>query len=814
MLQREPRSCKMSKNIKFFNEIGIEDVAEVGGKNASLGEMYQNLTSEGVRVPNGFAITSSAYIHLLDTNDAWEELHRQLDTLDVNNVDALQSAGKNCREIVYNCEIPDDLKNDIVSAYEKLKEEYGDNLSVAVRSSATAEDSPEASFAGQNDTYLNITNADELLDAYKRCLASNFTDRSIHYKYDNGFDYLKVYLSVVVMKMVRSDKASSGVMFSLDTETGFKDVVFINAALGLGENVVQGTLNPDAFYVHKPTFNKGFRSVLKRSLGSKEKKMIFTDTINLDNIAVEYTKNIPTTEQEQSHFCITDEDVMVLAEYAIKVENHYSQKAGFHKPMDMEWAKDGEDGQLYMVQARPETVESQKHGNILEVYQMKETGKVLVSGQAIGTKIGQGKVHYIKSVEELDTFKAGEVLVADTTNPDWEPVMKIASAIITNKGGRTCHAAILSRELGIPAVVGCDNATEVLADADKVTVSCAEGEEGHIYEGILDFEIQKTDLSNLPKTKTQIMMNLGNPDLAFSLSSLPVDGIGLARMEFIINEYIKAHPMALKHPQKVDDATRVKLQELTQAYDSMEDFFVKTLSEGVATIASAVYPKKCVVRMSDFKSNEYATLLGGSTFELQEDNPMIGFRGASRYAHPNYEEGFALECAAMKRVRDEMGFDNVILMIPFCRRVQEGQKVLDTMAKYGLKQGENGLEIYVMCEIPNNVISIDEFSEIFDGFSIGSNDLTQLTLGVDRDSEVVAFDYDERDEGVKRMIKMAVEGCQRNHRHSGICGQAPSDYPEMAEYLVKLGVDSMSLNPDSVLQTIKNIGKLEQELHR
>ena len=804
----------MSKNIKFFNEIGIEDVAEVGGKNASLGEMYQNLTSEGVRVPNGFAVTSSAYIYLLDANDAWKKLHAELDTLDVTSVDALQSAGKNCRDIVYNCEIPDDLKNDILTAYEKLKEEYGDKLSVAVRSSATAEDSPEASFAGQNDTYLNITNADALLDAYKRCLASNFTDRSIHYKYDNGFDYLKVYLSVVVMKMVRSDKASSGVMFSLDTETGFKDVVFINAALGLGENVVQGTVNPDAFYVHKPTFNKGFKTVLKRSLGSKEKKMIFTDTINLDNIAVEYTKNIPTTKQEQSHFCITDDDVMVLAEYAIKVENHYSQKAGFHKPMDMEWAKDGEDGQLYMVQARPETVESQKHGNILEVYQMKETGKVLVSGQAIGTKIGQGKVHYIKGVEELDTFKAGEVLVADTTNPDWEPIMKIASAIITNKGGRTCHAAILSRELGIPAVVGCDNATEVLADADKVTVSCAEGEEGHIYEGILDFEIQKTDLSNLPKTKTQIMMNLGNPDLAFSLSSLPVDGIGLARMEFIINEYIKAHPMALKHPQKVDDATRVKLQELTQAYDSMEDFFVKTLSEGVATIASAVYPKKCVVRMSDFKSNEYATLLGGSTFELQEDNPMIGFRGASRYAHPNYEEGFALECAAMKRVRDEMGFDNVILMIPFCRRVQEGQKVVDTMAKYGLKQGENGLEIYVMCEIPNNVISIDEFSEIFDGFSIGSNDLTQLTLGVDRDSEVVAFDYDERDEGVKRMIKMAVEGCQRNNRHSGICGQAPSDYPEMAEYLVKLGVDSMSLNPDSVLKTIKDIGKLEQELNR
>jgi len=804
----------MSQNVKWFNEIGIDDVAEVGGKNASLGEMYQNLTSEGVRVPNGFAVTSSAYVHLLDANDAFKELHTQLDNLDVTNVDALQSAGKKCRDIVYNCEIPADLKSDILNAYTKLKEEYGENLSVAVRSSATAEDSPEASFAGQNDTYLNIATADELLDAYKRCLASNFTDRSIHYKYDNGFDYLKVYLSVVVMKMVRSDKAASGVMFSLDTETGFKDVVFINASLGLGENVVQGTVNPDAFYVHKPTFNKGFRTVLKRALGSKEKKMIFTDTINLDNIAVEYTKNIPTTKEEQSHFCITDDDVMVLADYAIKVEKHYSEKAGYHKPMDMEWAKDGDDGHLYMVQARPETVQSQKHGNILEVYHMQEKGKVLVTGQAIGTKIGQGKAHYIKGVEELDTFQAGEVLVADTTNPDWEPIMKIAAAIITNKGGRTCHAAILSRELGIPAVVGCDNATEVLADADAVTVSCAEGEDGHIYEGILKYEIQKTDLSNLPKTKTEIMMNLGNPDLAFSLSSLPVDGIGLARMEFIINEYIKAHPMALKHPEKVDDATRAKLAELTEAYNSMEDFFVKTLSEGVATLASAVYPKKCVVRMSDFKSNEYATLLGGSTFELQEDNPMIGFRGASRYAHPNYEEGFALECAAMKRVRDEMGFTNVTLMIPFCRRVQEGQKVIDTMAKYGLKQGENGLEIYVMCEIPNNVIQIDAFSKIFDGFSIGSNDLTQLTLGVDRDSEVVAFDYDERDEGVKEMIRLATEGCKRNNRHSGICGQAPSDYPEMAEYLVRLGIDSISLNPDSVLKTIENIGKLEKSLGR
>ena len=804
----------MSRNIKWFSEIGIEDVPEVGGKNASLGEMYRNLTSEGVLVPNGFAVTASAYKYVLDSNNAWEKLHKELDNLNVNDVNALQKAGKECREIVYNCKLPQDLKEEILNAYKKLKEEYGEGLSLAVRSSATAEDSPEASFAGQNDTYLNISTEDELLDAYKRCLASNFTDRSIHYKYDNGFDYLKVYLSVVVMKMVRSDIGASGVMFSLDTETGFKDVVFINAALGLGENVVQGAINPDAFYVHKPTFNKGFRAVLKRSLGSKKKKMIFADTINLHNIAVEYTKNIPTTKEEQNHFCISDDEVMVLADYAIKVEKHYSQKAGYHKPMDMEWAKDGIDGKLYMVQARPETVQSQKKGNVLEVYHLKEKGEVLVTGQAIGTKIGRGKAHYIKDTTELDQFKEGEVLVADTTNPDWEPIMKIASAIITNKGGRTCHAAILSRELGIPAVVGCDNATEVLKNVDNVTVSCAEGEVGYVYKGLLDFEIEKTDLSNLPKTKTEIMMNLGNPDLAFSLSSLPVDGIGLARMEFIINEYIKAHPMALKHPEKVDEKTREALEHLARAYDSLEDFFVKTLSEGVATIASSVYPKTCVVRMSDFKSNEYASLLGGSFFELKEDNPMIGFRGASRYAHPNYEEGFALECAAMKRVREEMGFDNVILMIPFCRRVQEGQKVIETMAKYGLKQGENGLQIYVMCEIPNNVIQIDAFSKIFDGFSIGSNDLTQLTLGVDRDSQIVAFDYDERDEGVKEMIKLAVEGCQRNNRHSGICGQAPSDYPEIAEYLVKLNIDSISLNPDSVLKTIQDISKLEEKLGR
>jgi pyruvate,water dikinase len=804
----------MSQFIKWFKEIGIEDVAEVGGKNASLGEMYRNLTKEGVRVPNGFAVTATAYKAVLDHNNLWEKLHALLDDLDPDNVQQLQERGAACRDLIYHATLPDALKTEILSNFAALKEEYGEGLSVAVRSSATAEDSPEASFAGQNETYLNISTDEELLDAYSRCLASNFTDRSLHYKYDNGFDYYKVYLSAVVMKMVRSDIGASGVMFSLDTETGFRDVVFINASLGLGENVVLGAVDPDSFYVHKPTFEKGHRAVLKRRLGTKEVKMIFTKEANVSNMAVEYTKNIETTPEERTHFCISDDDVMVLADYAIKVEKHYSQKAGYHKPMDMEWAKDGLDGHLYMVQARPETVESQQKGSILKLYRLKERSKVLVTGRAVGTKIGAGKVHIINDVKEMSSFKAGEVLVADITTPDWEPVMKIASAIVTNKGGRTCHAAIVSRELGLPAIVGTGNATEVLQDGDAVTVSCAEGETGYVYEGILDFDVQETDLSTLPKTKTEIMMNLGDPDIAFSLASLPVDGIGLARMEFIINNDIKAHPMALRHPEKTDDATRKSLDRLTEGYADYESYFVKKLSEGVATIAATVYPKPCVVRMSDFKSNEYASLLGGKFFEPTEDNPMIGFRGAARYAHPAYEEGFALECAAMKRVREEMGFENVILMIPFCRRVDEGKKVVETMAKYGLKQGENALKIYVMCEIPNNVIQIDAFSKVFDGFSIGSNDLTQLTLGVDRDSEIVAFDYDERDPGVLKMIEMAVEGAKRNDRHSGICGQAPSDYPEVAEYLVKLGIDSISLNPDSVLSTLPKIVALEEKLGR
>ena len=800
--------------IRWFNEIGIGDVPLVGGKNASLGEMYQNLTAEGVRVPNGFAVTAEAYRYVLEYNDAWQPLHAALDGLDPDNIKDLQARGEKARAIVYGCQLPDDLQAAILQGYAQLRREYGETISLAVRSSATAEDSPEASFAGQNDTYLNITSNDALLDGYKRCLASNFTDRSIHYKYDNHFDYYKVYLSVVVMKMVRSDIGASGVMFSLDTETGFRDVVFINATLGLGENIVQGTIDPDSFHVHKPSFIKGYRAVLKRRLGSKEKKMIFTDTLNTGNIAVEYTENIDTCTEERNHYCIADADVMVLTDYALKIENHYSNKAGCYRPMDMEWAKDGTDGHLYMVQARPETVASQKKGTVLEIYHLKERSAVLLQGRAVGTRIGAGKARIINDVKHLGDFQPGEVLVADTTTPDWEPVMKTAAAIVTSRGGRTCHAAIVSRELGVPAIVGTESATETIKTGQTITISCAEGETGNVYEGILDFDVQQTDLSQLGHPKTRIMMNLGNPDQAFSLASLPVDGIGLARMEFIISEYIKVHPMAIKHPEKVDAATREKIAAFSLAYESPEDFFVKTLAEGVATIAAAVYPKPCVVRMSDFKSNEYATLLGGTFFEPEEGNPMIGFRGASRYAHPAYAEGFALECAAMKRVRDDMGLTNVKLMIPFCRRVQEGEKVLEAMAAQGLKRGDNGLEVYVMCEIPNNVILIDAFAKLFDGFSIGSNDLTQLTLGVDRDSEIVAFDFDERDPGVKEMIRLAVEGARRNGRHSGLCGQAPSDYPEMAEYLVELGIDSMSLNPDTVLTTTRLVLEVERRLSR
>ena len=805
--------------IRWFDELDIDDIPLVGGKNASLGEMYQKLTPQGVKVPNGFAITADAYRYLLDKAGAWGALHVALDDLDPSDVADLAKRGAKARDIVYAAGLPDDLRDQIIEAFEALKKQYQGNISVAVRSSATAEDLPTASFAGQQESYLNIDSVEQLLDTCRRCFASLFTDRAIHYRIDQGFDHFKIALSIGVMKMVRSDIASSGVMFTLDTETGFRDVVYITAAYGLGENIVQGAVNPDEFYVHKPTFEKGHRSVLRRTLGSKKIKMEYANKqqhkANHETQETMATKNVPTPKEERALFCISDKEVLTLADYAIKIEKHYSTQAGNEKPMDIEWAKDGLDEELYIVQARPETIESQVSGSTLELFHLKQGGELLTTGNAVGKQIATGQAQLIKKISDLHQFKPGQILVADITTPDWEPVMKQAAAIVTNRGGRTCHAAIVARELGIPAVIGCGDATAVIGDGVTATVDCSKGNKGHVYAGELTFTKEKVDLGTLAKPQTDIMINLGNPDLAFKTSFLPNSGVGLARIEFIINESIKAHPMALLHPDRVRDASqRKKIEALIHGYDSLTDFFVKQLSEGIGTIAAAFWPKPVVVRMSDFKSNEYASLLGGKYFEPDEANPMLGFRGASRYTHPNYAEGFALECAAVKRVRDNMGLTNVILMIPFCRRVEEGKQVLQAMEENGLKRGVNGLQIYVMCEIPNNVIQIDAFAELFDGFSIGSNDLTQLTLGVDRDSEIVAFDFDERDAGVKEMIRLAVEGAQRNQCHSGLCGQAPSDYPEMAEYLVRLGIDSISLNPDSVIAMTRHILEVEERLGR
>ncbi|HUW98658.1 MAG TPA: phosphoenolpyruvate synthase [Acidiferrobacter sp.] len=799
-----------TKFIRFFSELSIDDIPSVGGKNASLGELYQNLTAQGVLVPNGFAITTDAYRATLTAADAWQPLHDALDGLDPNDVTDLARRGEQARHIVYSAPLPAELRADILEAYAKLKAEYGADLSVAVRSSATTEDLPTASFAGQQDTYLNIRGDELLLDACRRCFASLFTDRAIHYRTNQGLDHAHVALSVGIMKMVRSDIGASGVMFSLDTESGFRDVVFITGAYGLGENVVQGAVNPDEFYVFKPSYIQGKRMVLRRTLGSKKVKMVYAS-----GGARTTTKNVPVPHEDRDRFCITDSDVLTLADYAIKVERHYSQKAGVPRPMDMEWAKDGTDGAVYLVQARPETVVSQQNDHILEEYHIQGQGEVLVTGRAVGARMATGLAHIIPDVAQISQFKTGEILVTDNTTPDWEPVMKRAAAIVTNRGGRTCHAAIVARELGIPAIVGADRATQRLTTGETITISCAEGDIGKIYRGAIPFEIARTNLTDLARPATLIMVNLGNPGLAFKTSFLPNDGVGLARMEFIINESIGIHPMALAHPEKVEDPSELaEIARRTRGYARPADFFIERLAEGIGTIGAAFYPKPVIVRMSDFKSNEYASLIGGRWFEPKESNPMIGFRGASRYTHPAYADGFALECAALRRARDDMGLTNIKLMIPFCRRVDEGRRVVGRMAELGLKRGENDLAIYVMCEIPNNVLLIDDFAQHFDGFSIGSNDLTQLTLGVDRDSEIVAFDYDERDPGVKKMIQLAVEGCKRNHRHSGLCGQGPSDYPEIAEFLVETGIDSISLNPDSVFATTLHVLEVEKRLGR
>jgi pyruvate,water dikinase len=796
-----------ARNVRWFATLRNTDVPLVGGKNASLGEMYGQLGAAGVCVPNGFALTADAYRDALTAADAWPRLQALLNGLDVTDVALLAERAREARQIVYAATATDALREAVALAYRKLEAEYGDNVAVAVRSSATAEDLPTASFAGQHESYLNISGPDDVFEACRQCFASLFTDRAIVYRVNNGFDHFKVFLSVGVMKMVRSDMASSGVIFTLDTESGFRDVVFITGAYGLGENVVQGKVDPDEFYVHKPTFLAGHRVVLRRSLGQKQ----FAMRLAKGHVG-STTRDEVMTETERSCFCIDDSEVLTLADHAIRIEQHYSAEAGHKVPMDIEWAKDADDGKLYIVQARPETVASRRTGDVFESYALKGDGKILVTGKAVGEKIGTGVVRVIKSGEELRDFKPGEVLVASFTSPDWEPVMKTAGAIITDRGGRTCHAAIVARELGVPAVVGCEFATTTLKTGQRVTVSCAGGEAGHVYDGEVPFEVSSVPTSNLAMPRTHIMVNLGNPDLAFRTAMMPNEGVGLARMEFIISEHIGVHPMALIHPEKITPEERARIASLAHNVTSPREFFVRTLAEGVGTIAAAFWPKPVIIRLSDFKTNEYAQLLGGAPFEPKEANPMLGFRGASRYAHPAYEEGFALECEALRRVRGDMGLTNLRIMVPFCRRVVEAERVLEVMARHGLRRGENGLEIFVMCEIPNNVIQVDAFAAVFDGFSIGSNDLTRLTLGVDRDSEIVAFDFDERDPGMLEMLRLAVAGAKRNGRHVGICGEAPANYPEIAQFLAGLGIDSISVNPSSLPRTIAAVREAEARL--
>ncbi len=796
--------------IRWFEQVSIDDVALVGGKNASLGEMYRQLGSRGVRIPNGFAVTAEAYRYMVASAGILPEMECLLAGMDRNDLADFARRGERLRQLVYGAPLPEELAAEIGVAYGCLCDQYGEDTDVAVRSSATAEDLPTASFAGQQETYLNIRGAGRLLEACRRCFASLFTDRAISYRMDQGFDHFQVALSIGVMKMVRSDLAASGVMFTIDTETGFRDVVLINGSYGLGENLVQGAVNPDEFHVFKPTLKMGYSPLIGKKLGEKRIRMVYTGDGEEQSI-----RNEEVPEEQRGRFCISDDEALELARFGVIIEEYYAERLGRDMPMDIEWAKDGETGQLFIVQARPETVQSQKAMDCLEIFHLEEKGELLISGTSVGEKIASGTARVITDPSGLSSFRPGEILVADTTTPDWEPIMKKAAAVVTNRGGRTCHAAIVSRELGIPSIVGTGDASERIANGRTITVSCAEGEQGRVYDRLLPFRVERISLSHLERPRTRIMMNLGNPDESYSLARIPNDGVGLARMEFVITTYIKVHPMALVHPERVaDPGERREIERLTAAFSPREEYFVEQLAGGIATIAAPFYPRPVVVRLSDFKSNEYASLVGGRAFEPDEENPMIGFRGASRYYDERYREGFALECQALKRVRDRMGLINVIPMIPFCRTVGEGERVLAEMEKNGLRRGENGLLVYVMCEIPNNVILIDEFSRLFDGFSIGSNDLTQLTLGVDRDSALVAHVFDERDPGVMRSVARVIEGARRNHRHSGICGQAPSDYPEFAAFLVREGIDSISLNPDSVMKITLKVLEMEKELKR
>lgn len=788
-----------------FRKVDLGDIARVGGKNASLGEMIQNLSAAGIRVPDGFAITADAYRFFLKANRLDSTLEGILKDLNVQNLEQLASAGQRLRDLIRSAAMPPELRDAIVKAYSELSAKGG-NKEVAVRSSATAEDLPEASFAGQQETYLNVLGAEALIETCKRCFASLFTDRAISYRTHHGFDHMKVALSIGVQTMVRSDLGSAGVMFTIDTESGFQDAILINAAYGLGENVVQGTVNPDEFLIFKTTLKSGFKPVLHRAIGNKETKLVY------DLGGNRMTKNVPVPANDRTKPCISDDEALQLARWAVQIEEHYSRKRGTHTPMDLEWAKDGKSGALYILQARPETVQSRKALSEIESFELKSHGATLAKGRAVGEKVAVGPVRVILTAADIGKLREGEVLVTDKTDPDWEPAMKKAAAIVTNRGGRTCHAAIVSRELGLAAIVGTENATAHLKDGDLVTVSCAEGEVGRVYTGKAEFSVRKVSLSELPRTKTKVMMNLAQPTQAMKLSFLPNDGVGLARIEFIIGNEIGMHPQALVDFDRLaDDALKSQIDARCEGYKDKSQYFVDKLAQGVGHIAAAFYPKDVIVRMSDFKTNEYANLLGGHLYEPKEENPMLGFRGASRYTHEKYREGFALECRAMRKVREEMGLTNLKLMIPFCRTVEEGKRVVAEMEKHGLKRGAGGLEIYVMCEIPSNVLLADEFSEVFDGFSIGSNDLTQLVLGVDRDSQIVAPLFNERNPAVKKMIASVIASAKSKGRKIGICGQAPSDYPDFAEFLVQQGIDSISLNPDAIVKTLATIAAAEKK---
>ena len=793
--------------IKWFADITIADIPLVGGKNASLGEMVRELAGKGVRVPDGFAVTADAFRHFIREAHLDALIRDTLADLDTNDMANLSQRGHAVRQAIRSASLPEDLQEQIAASYRQLQGDRPLPLDVAVRSSATAEDLPDASFAGQQETYLNVQGVAALLETCKRCFASLFTDRALSYRVDKGFDHFKVALSIGVQRMVRSDLACAGVMFTIDTESGFRDAVLISAAYGLGENVVQGSVTPDEYTVFKTTLKTGHRPILQKTVGSKEFKLIY------DTGGGKMVKNVPVAPGDRAKLALTDDEVLELARWGCIVEDHYSAKRGAPAPMDLEWAKDGNTGELFIVQARPETVQSRKNPDVLETYRLGQRSAVLVSGRSVGEKIATGRVRVITSAQFIDQFQEGEVLVTDKTDPDWQPIMKKAAAIITNRGGRTCHAAIVSRELGVPAIVGTEHGTDALKDGQMVTVSCAEGDAGFVYEGALPFDVERTNLKDLGQPRTKVMMNLANPEEAFSLSFIPNDGVGLTRMEFIITTHIKIHPLALVDFDRLADAAaKAEIERMTAGYTDKPQFFVDKLAQGVAMLAAAFYPKDVILRLSDFKTNEYANLIGGKAFEPYEENPMLGFRGASRYYHPRYQAGFALECRAVKKVREEMGLTNLKVMIPFCRTVEEGRRVQAEMEKHGLKRGENGLEIYVMCEIPSNVILADEFADIFDGFSIGSNDLTQLILGVDRDSEIVAPIFDERNAAVKKMIAQVIATCRAKGRKIGICGQAPSDYPEFAQFLVEQGIDSISLNPDSVLKTTLAILETEKRL--